>query len=249
MEKKEENENTKKNGNENTKIEENNNTNIQENNEIDKSENNNNKETKETNKGKGKKFLQKIKAKFNDLSNEVNEKILNIKKDMTIKKKEEKKYELKEIDSNKEKNNENRKETKNEKEEIDNNNEEKTKEKNKSDVLNEEKSSENRDEQPPSNGQLLTSIITQPQTNSREKEEEKKEEFSKDELKKIYFRFHSIIIENKKYETFISELSSIFETLAEYLIYGDKNDQSLIDLFISLNYLFDIFTLMRKKKD
>ena len=247
MEKKEENENTKKDENKNIKIEENNNTSIQENNAIDKSENNNNKETKEINKGKGKKFLQKIKAKFNDLSNEVNEKILNLKKDMTIKKKEEKKYELKEIDSNKEKNNENRKETKNEKEEIDYNNEEKSKEKNKSDVLNAEKSSEKRDEQPPSSGQNSASTITPPQTNSCEKEEEKKEEFTKDELKKIYFRFHSIIIENKKYETFISELSSIFETLAEYLIYGDKNDQSLIDLFISLNYLFDIFTLMRKK--
>ena len=80
-----------------------------------------------------------------------------------------------------------------------------------------------------------------------ENAEEKKDEFSKDELKKLYFRFHTILIENKKFEKFIPELTTIFENLAEFLIQGDKNDPSILELFIQLNFLLDILTFLQKQ--
>ena len=80
-----------------------------------------------------------------------------------------------------------------------------------------------------------------------EKNLEEKDEFSRDELKRLYFKFHTILIENKKYEKFLPEITSLLETLIEFLIYGDKNDPSILDLFKSLNFLYDILVLLSKK--
>ena len=74
-----------------------------------------------------------------------------------------------------------------------------------------------------------------------------KNEFSKDELKKLFFKFHTIIIENKKYDNSIQDFTNIFDTLAEFLINGDKNDPSIFDAFTSLQYLQDIMILMEKR--
>ena len=76
---------------------------------------------------------------------------------------------------------------------------------------------------------------------------EKEEEFTKFELNKLYERFHIILTVNKKYDVFTQELTYILENVAEFLIHGDKNDQSLVDLFISNNFLKDIFAMMGKR--
>lgn len=251
MEKKEENDNNKK--------------------DEDKSSNSNNTDDnkKETKKGGGIKFFQLIKSKINNLTNEVDKKIANITKDKNSKTKEkekEKENENKEATKDiKEDNKENTNEKK-EGEQVENTEEKKTEEKienperknleEKNEKIEEKNNlNELKTETPleTPNDQSIT--LQTPSINQEEKVidkpeeklEEKKEEFSKEELKKLYFRFHTILIENKKYEKFIPELTTIFENLTEFLIQGDKNDPSILELFIQLNFLLDILTFLQKQ--
>ena len=215
MEKKEEKEN------ENNKQENNNKDNI--------NENNNNK--KEEKKPERSRFFQMIKAKFNNITNEMEKKFYNRQKEKPIKTQEESQ------DDNKnekpiEKNNENEIEKK--PEENNNSNEIKTE-------LPSEQKIEQKIEQNPSSGITI-------QEKSKRKKSERKEDFTKDELKKLYFRFHTILIENKRYDKFYNEITEILEDLAEFIIHGDKNDPSMIELFKQLNFLLDILVFLQKRE-
>ena len=201
----------------------------------DKKENNdrsiNNDNDKKENKKGGIGIFQLIKTKINNITDEVDKKIANIAKEKINEMKEkEKEKEEEKFFENKEKT-----------EKIE---EKKSEEKNNLNELKTEIPPEKLNEQnPPSQ---LSSGLNQVEK-LKEKSEEKKEEFSKDELRKLHFRFHTILKENKKYDKFIPELTNIFEILAEFLIYGDKNDQSIMELFIQLNFLFDILSFFQKR--
>ena len=245
----------------------NNNNNKQDN---DKNDNNPADNKKETKKGGGIKFFQLLKSKISDITNEVDKKISNIKKEKFNKKEKEKENENKETKSenieqqNSEEKPQNIEEKKLE-ETIENSQDKPSEEKNENvedksnlDELNAIKKENTSDKlndqslplEPPSINKE-ENVVEKTEEKSEEKKEEnaeeKKDEFSKDELKKLYFRFHTILIENKKFEKFIPELTTIFENLAEFLIQGDKNDPSILELFIQLNFLLDILTFLQKQ--
>ena len=245
----------------------NNNNNKQDN---DKNDNNPADNKKETKKGGGIKFFQLLKSKISDITNEVDKKISNIKKEKFNKKEKEKENENKETKSenieqqNSEEKPQNIEEKKLE-ETIENSQDKPSEEKNENvedksnlDELNAIKKENTSDKlndqslplEPPSINKE-ENVVEKTGGKSEEKKEEnaeeKKDEFSKDELKKLYFRFHTILIENKKFEKFIPELTTIFENLAEFLIQGDKNDPSILELFIQLNFLLDILTFLQKQ--
>jgi len=230
---------------------------------------------KEKKKGFGLKFFSAIKSKFDSIANNIDKTLERIEKDKEKKKvkkekqKEEKYEEMRDMNEEeaKEENNAENKDDNNNKdnepkqEEIKEQNEESNKpnqeeaiekkeEKdiehvyNLNDFLEEETPSEKVSEQP---------VKEEPIKEEKEKVEEsipiteKEEEFSKFELNKLNERFHIILTVNKKYDVFTQELTYILENVAEFLIHGDKNDQSLVDLFISNNFLQDIFAMMGKR--
>jgi len=240
------------------------------NNKQDNDKNNNNPadNKKETKKGGGIKFFQLLKSKISDITNEVDKKISNIKKEKFNKKEKEKENEETKSENIEGQNSEEQPENTEEKkleEIIENSQDKPSEEKNENvedksnlDELNaikKENTSDKLNEQnlplePPSINKE-ENVVEKTEEKSEEKKEEnaeeKKDEFSKDELKKLYFRFHTILIENKKFEKFIPELTTIFENLAEFLIQGDKNDPSILELFIQLNFLLDILTFLQKQ--
>ena len=234
---------------------------IDKNNEIKKEVKKDEKE--EPKKGMGRKFLSLIKTKINNISNTVSnyrkerkrqkeEQNLKSKEEKKIESKEEKKDELKE-ENKEEKENEiiHKKESTEEKKEEKNINED-----NNNDTINDlitevpliKKSDEIKpvsEEISPNNNNAIN--LPNPLNNNPEiKPEKKKEEFSKEELNKYCARFHTILIENKKYDIFTQEITAILDEIAEFLIHGDKNNQELIDLFITQNYLYDILCMMGK---
>ena len=218
---------------------------------------------KEPKKNMGKKFLSLIKTKFNNITNQVDKKISNLIKDKKKPKEPKEKNDAKEMEDKNEEPKEEKEENNQEKESIDESKEEKDKEE--KEELKEDKN-ENDEDNNKAN-ELITETplikksddikivsdinandipVNNPEEKSDEKKAEKKEEFSKTGLKKLFFRFHTILIENKKYDLFVQEITTLLEDLAEFLIYGDKNDQSLLEVFVSLNFLYDILCMMGK---
>ena len=221
---------------------------------------------KEPKKNMGKKFLSLIKTKFNNITNQVDKKISNLIKDKKKPKEPKEKNDAKEMEDKNEEPKEEKKENNQEKElkeSIDESKEEKDKEE--KEELKEDKN-ENDEDNNKAN-ELITETplikksddikivsdintndtpVNNPEEKSDEKKAEKKEEFSKTGLKKLFFRFHTILIENKKYDLFVQEITTLLEDLAEFLIHGDKNDQSLLEVFVSLNFLYDILCMMGK---
>ena len=72
-------------------------------------------------------------------------------------------------------------------------------------------------------------------------------DISPEELKKLYNIIHSIITENKKLDKVVQEITSMFDSITEHLISGDRNDSRIFELFGSLNFIYDIVLLMNKK--
>ena len=73
------------------------------------------------------------------------------------------------------------------------------------------------------------------------------DDISPEELKKLYNIIHSIIAENKKLDKVVEEITSMFDSITEHLISGDRNDSRIFELFGSLNFIYDIVILMNKK--
>ena len=265
-EKKEEENNNSQEKKDEKKEEENNNS--QEKKEEKKEEKNDNSQEKqdekkneiqEPKKGMGTKFLSLIKTKYYNFTNKVSnyrkERKKQNKEEQNIKDNEEKKEELIEL-----------------KEKIENNQEKEAKEKIKEESKEEKKEisegnnnnnnnvneviKENKDEIKVVSEEPLPQNNSTENTNnnSEEKKEEKieeknmekKDEFSKEELKKLSLRFHTILQEAKKLDIYTKEITALLDELTEFLIHGDKNDQELIDVFISLNFLYDILCMLGK---
>jgi len=72
-------------------------------------------------------------------------------------------------------------------------------------------------------------------------------DISPEELKKLYNIIHSTLTENKKLDKVVQEITSMFDSITEHLISGDRNDSRIFELFGSLNFIYDIVTLMSKK--
>ena len=72
-------------------------------------------------------------------------------------------------------------------------------------------------------------------------------DISPEELKKLYNIIHSTLTENKKLDKVVQEITSMFDSLTEHLISGDRNDSRIFELFGSLNFIYDIAVLMGKK--
>ena len=73
------------------------------------------------------------------------------------------------------------------------------------------------------------------------------DDISPEELKKLYDIIHSTITENKKLDKVVQEITSMFDSITEHLISGDRNDSRIFELFGSLNFIYDIVILMSKK--
>ena len=266
MEKKEENGNKENNTQEINQI--NNDNNTQENNQANnQEEGDNNNDNKDTKKSKGINFFNKIKSKINNFTASIDKKISNMKKEKTDK--EEKNNEN--IETKDEKNENNIDMELGEKNDLNKLNndassikleeqnpleqvsispssyteeklEEKEEEKteDKKEIKKEETEEEENEKLEEKEGEKIDEII-------EGKTEKKKQYFSKDELKKLYFAFHTILIENKKYDKFLPEITNILESLIEYLINGDKNDPSILEIFQSIKFLDDIIMFLSKK--
>ena len=72
-------------------------------------------------------------------------------------------------------------------------------------------------------------------------------DISPEELKKLYNVIHSTLTENKKLDKVVQEITSMFDSITEHLISGDRNDSRIFELFGSLNFIYDIVLLMSKK--
>ena len=70
---------------------------------------------------------------------------------------------------------------------------------------------------------------------------------SPEEFTKLYYKMHSVLVENKKLDKLKEELINILESVTEHLINGDKRDPKIFELFCSLNFIQDLKSIMSKK--
>ena len=111
-------------------------------------------------------------------------------------------------------------------------------EKNKINTINEDNKIENNQNLNTNNNDINTN------NNDENKDEDV---LSAENFKKLYHRLHSIIVENKRLDTILKEITDIIESITEHLINGDKNDPEIFELFSSLNFIHDFIIIMNKR--